>query len=180
MHHGDGTSVHVDDDVFWPRHVRIITFDETELDLSLELPRELLVFDGALEQLHTRSCRSASIACTTRRTARWGGKFGPLCLSHLNLSCAQCHDERWGEKLAGIVLPQGDPTGYPLYGLEWQALGSLQRRLRNCMIGMRADPYPYGSPEYIALEAFLSWRARGMAMESPAVRPQGKLARTFD
>ena len=52
VHHGDGTSVHVDDDVFWPRHVRIITFDETELDLSFEVPCELLVLDGAFEQLH--------------------------------------------------------------------------------------------------------------------------------
>jgi L-cysteine S-thiosulfotransferase len=89
----------------------------------------------------------------------------------LNLSCAQCHTDNWGQKLAGITLPQGHPTGYPLYRLEWQTLGSLQRRLRNCMIGMRAESYAYGSPEFIALEAFLMWRARGMPMESPAVRP---------
>jgi L-cysteine S-thiosulfotransferase len=89
----------------------------------------------------------------------------------LNLACAQCHDDNWGQKLAGITLSQGHPTGYPLYRLEWQTLGSLQRRLRNCMIGMRAESYAYGSPEFIALETFLMWRARGMPMESPAVRP---------
>jgi L-cysteine S-thiosulfotransferase len=89
----------------------------------------------------------------------------------LDLACAQCHDDNWGRKLAGITLPQGHPTGYPLYRLEWQTLGSLQRRLRNCMIGMRAEPYGYGSPEFIALEAYLMWRARGMTLESPAVRP---------
>jgi sulfur-oxidizing protein SoxA len=89
----------------------------------------------------------------------------------LDLACAQCHDDNWGRKLAGITLPQGHPTGYPLYRLEWQTLGSLQRRLRNCMIGMRAESYAYGSPEFIALETFLMWRARGMATESPAVRP---------
>ena len=89
----------------------------------------------------------------------------------LDLACAQCHDDNWGKKLAGITLPQGHPTGYPLYRLEWQTLGSLQRRLRNCMIGMRAEPYAYGSPEFIALETYLMWRARGMPMESPAVRP---------
>jgi sulfur-oxidizing protein SoxA len=50
-------------------------------------------------------------------------------------------------------------------------MGSLQRRLRNCMIGMRAEPYTYGAPEYVALEAYLMWRARGMPMETPAVRP---------
>jgi sulfur-oxidizing protein SoxA len=89
----------------------------------------------------------------------------------LDLACAHCHNDNWGKKLAGITLPQGHPTGYPLYRLEWQTLGSLQRRLRNCMIGMRTEPYAYGSPEFIALESYLMWRARGMAMESPAVRP---------
>lgn len=89
----------------------------------------------------------------------------------LNLSCAQCHDDNWGRKLAGIPLPQAHPTGYPIYRLEWQTLGSLQRRLRNCMIGMRAEPYAYGAPEHVALETYLMWRARGMPMESPGVRP---------
>jgi sulfur-oxidizing protein SoxA len=89
----------------------------------------------------------------------------------LNLSCAQCHDDNWGQKLAGAAIPQGHPTGYPLYRLEWQALGSLQRRLRNCLFGMRAISYPLGAPEYVDLELYLMWRARGMPVETPAVRP---------
>ena len=59
----------------------------------------------------------------------------------LNLSCAQCHDDNWGRRLAGALIPQGHPTGYPIYRLEWQGLGSLQRRLRNCLFGMRAETY---------------------------------------
>lgn len=89
----------------------------------------------------------------------------------LNLSCQNCHDDNWGQKLAGVPLVQGHPTGYPLYRLEWQSVGSLQRRLRNCLIGMRAEPYAYGADEYVDLELFLMWRARGMAVETPAVRP---------
>jgi len=89
----------------------------------------------------------------------------------LNVACTHCHDDNWGQKLAGIPVPQGHPTGYPLYRLEWQTLGSLQRRLRNCLIGIRAEIYPYGAPEYVALETFLMWRARGMPMETPGVRP---------
>jgi L-cysteine S-thiosulfotransferase len=72
----------------------------------------------------------------------------------LNLSCAQGH-----------------PTGYPIYRLEWQTLGSLQRRLRNCLFGMRAVSYPYGASELVDLELYLMWRARGMPLETPAVRP---------
>ena len=89
----------------------------------------------------------------------------------LNLSCAQCHDDNWGKHLAGNTVPQAHPTGYPIYRLEWQSLGSLQRRLRNCMIGLRAEPYAYGAPEYVDMEVYLMWRARGMTMETPAVRP---------
>ena len=83
----------------------------------------------------------------------------------------QCHDDNWGKQLAGAPIPQGHPTGYPLYRLEWQSLGSLQRRLRNCIIGMRAEPYAYGAPELVELELYLMWRARGMPIETPAVRP---------
>ena len=89
----------------------------------------------------------------------------------LNLACSQCHDDNWGKSLAGNTVPQGHPTGYPIYRLEWQSLGSLQRRLRNCMIGLRAETYAYGAPEYVDMELYLMWRARGMKLETPAVRP---------
>ncbi|HEX3412066.1 MAG TPA: sulfur oxidation c-type cytochrome SoxA [Stellaceae bacterium] len=89
----------------------------------------------------------------------------------LNLSCSQCHDDNWGKRLAGSVIPQGHPTGYPIYRLEWQSLGSLQRRLRGCMSGVRATPFDYGAPQSVALEFYLMERARGMAIDAPAVRP---------
>ena len=89
----------------------------------------------------------------------------------LNLACAQCHDDNWSQRLAGSAITQAHPTGYPLYRLEWQSLGSLQRRLRNCLFGMRAESYAYGAPEYIDLELYLMRRARGLPIETPAVRP---------
>lgn len=92
-------------------------------------------------------------------------------MGQVNLSCAQCHDEHAGKKLAGNTIPQAHPTGYPLYRLEWQGLGSFERRIRNCMIGTRSEPFAYGSQELVQLEYYLMWRARGMAVETPAVRP---------
>ena len=89
----------------------------------------------------------------------------------LNLACRQCHDDNWGRKLAGSVIPQAHPTGYPLYRLEWQTLGSLQRRFRNCLVGVRSEPYEYGDPALVDLELYLMWRARGLPMDAPAVRP---------
>jgi sulfur-oxidizing protein SoxA len=89
----------------------------------------------------------------------------------LNLACRQCHDDNWGKQLAGSAIPQAHPTGYPIYRLEWQNLGSLSRRFRNCLTGMRAELYPSGAPELVELELYLMWRARGMKLETPAVRP---------
>jgi sulfur-oxidizing protein SoxA len=89
----------------------------------------------------------------------------------LNIACAQCHDDDWGKRLAGNLVPQAQPTGYPVYRLQWQEVGSLQRRLRDCMTAMRAEPYDYGSPELVDLEFYLMWRGRGLKMETPAVRP---------
>ena len=89
----------------------------------------------------------------------------------LNLACANCHDDNWDKHLAGSAITQGQPTGYPLYRLEWQTLGSLQRRLRGCMTGIRAQAFSYGAPELVELELYLMLRAAGMPMETPAVRP---------
>jgi sulfur-oxidizing protein SoxA len=92
-------------------------------------------------------------------------------MGQLNLACAFCHDDNPGAQLAAAVIPQGHPTGYPQYRLEWQEMGSLERRFDNCLFGIRAEPFDHGSEEYLALETFLMERAEGMEVDAPAVRP---------
>jgi sulfur-oxidizing protein SoxA len=92
-------------------------------------------------------------------------------MGQLDFSCAQCHEQQAGRRLAAAIIPQAHPTGYPIYRLEWQGLGGLQRRLRNCMTGVRAEPFDIGSDANTALELFLMRRAAGLLMETPAVRP---------
>ena len=87
----------------------------------------------------------------------------------LNLGCTNCHDDNSDKQLAGSPITQAHPTGYPIYRLEWQSLGSLQRRLRACITGIRAQAYDYGAPELVDLELYLMSRARGMQMEAPAI-----------
>jgi sulfur-oxidizing protein SoxA len=88
----------------------------------------------------------------------------------LNLACNQCHDDNFGKMLRGDRLSQGQPTAFPAYRLEWQALGSLHRRIRDCDAGVRAEPYALGSETYVALELYLAWRAGDLPIESPGVR----------
>lgn len=106
-----------------------------------------------------------------KKDLQQGRQFFNERMGQLNLSCAQCHQDRAGLKLGGSLIPQGHPTAYPIYRIEWQTMGSLQRRLRNCMSGVRAKQFEYGSKEMAQLELFLMWRARGMPLETPGVRP---------
>jgi L-cysteine S-thiosulfotransferase len=92
-------------------------------------------------------------------------------LGQLGLSCSQCHDAAAGRRLAGSTIPQAHPTGYPIYRLEWQGIGGLTRRLRTCMVGVRAEPFAPDAMEWVALEVFLMRRAAGMPLETPGVRP---------
>lgn len=103
--------------------------------------------------------------------AQAGARLYTQRMGQLDLSCAECHDALAGRRLGGSTIPQGHPTGYPIYRLEWQGLGSLQRRLRNCLSGVRAEVLPFGHADLVALELHLMRRAAGMVIDSPAVRP---------
>ena len=91
-------------------------------------------------------------------------------MGQMNLSCAQCHDRSWGRTLYNERISQGQPTGWPGYRLEWQTFGSLQRRLRACYSGLRAEMPEYGARELVELELYLAWRAYGLPIEAPGGR----------
>jgi L-cysteine S-thiosulfotransferase len=146
----------------------------TERQGAEPLPRESRQLLGLASYVGLQSRGTAIQPATDPRLAPFreeGRKLFTARLGQLNLSCAQCHDERWGQRLAGNVIPQGHGNGYPLYRLEWQGVGSLQRRLRGCFTGIRAEPFAYGDPALVNLELYLRDRAAGLMMETPAVRP---------
>ena len=88
----------------------------------------------------------------------------------MDLSCADCHEHNWGRKLLAETISQGHPNAYPAYRLEWQSLGSLARRIRACLFGIRAQMLASDDPQLTALELFLAWRADGLPVEAPGVR----------
>ncbi len=59
---------------------------------------------------------------------------------------------------------------YTAYRLEWQTLGSLQRRIRACLFGVRAEMPSPGASELTDVELYLAWRAQGLPLETPGVR----------
>jgi sulfur-oxidizing protein SoxA len=91
-------------------------------------------------------------------------------IGQMNLACAHCHDRSWGRQLAGETISQGHGTAYPAYRLEWQSVGSLQRRIRACYYGLRAEMPPYGAQDLLDLELYLAVRGGGLPIETPGVR----------
>ena len=49
-------------------------------------------------------------------------------------------------------------------------MGSLERRLRSCFVGVRAEPPVWGALESRQLALYLMWRGEGLPLEVPAVR----------
>lgn len=88
----------------------------------------------------------------------------------LDLACSNCHEDLAGQRLRGDVISQGMINGFPIYRLTWQTLGSRERMFRWCNESVRAEPHAWGADEYLALELYLAWRARGLPIETPAVR----------
>jgi L-cysteine S-thiosulfotransferase len=113
---------------------------------------------------------AASIDGPARATFLRGRDFYLTRHGQMNLSCAQCHDQNWGKRLYAETISQGHGNAFPAYKLEWQSLGSLQRRIRACMFGIRAEMPAYGAPELTDVELFLAWRGQGLAVEAPGVR----------
>ena len=91
-------------------------------------------------------------------------------IGQMNLACVHCHDRNWGRRLMAETISQGHGTAYPAYRLEWQAVGSLQRRIRACYFGVRAEMPRFGAPELLELELYLAWRAGALPVETPGVR----------
>jgi len=132
--------------------------------------RELLALTTYVaHQAKGQSIKAATTAPDLASSKR-GAAYYQQRKGQLNLACRHCHQLNAGKMLRGDRLSQGLPTGYPAYKLEWQTLGSLQRRLRDCDAGVRAERWDYGAQIYVDVERYLKDRAVGLVIETPAVR----------
>lgn len=131
---------------------------------------DLLALSGYVASLSRGTPISVSIEGQAAPYYEMGRAYFFQRKGQLNLACSQCHNEHWGRQLRGDTISQGHGNAFPAYRLEWQTFGSLQRRLRDCDAGIRAEPLEYGSELYNAVELYLASRAEGLPMESPGVR----------
>lgn len=91
-------------------------------------------------------------------------------VGQLDMSCAHCHEDNYGNYIRADMLSQGHINGFPTYRVKWNGMGSTHRRFRGCNGNIRATKLPYGHEDYVALELYLAWRGNGLTVETPAVR----------
>ncbi|WP_306258020.1 sulfur oxidation c-type cytochrome SoxA [Pararhizobium sp. IMCC21322] len=88
----------------------------------------------------------------------------------LELSCANCHEENYDNYIRADHLSQGQINGFPVYRLKQANLITSHNRFKGCIRDTRAETFSEGSPEFVALELYVSSRGNGLSVEAPSVR----------
>ncbi|MBO9431336.1 sulfur oxidation c-type cytochrome SoxA [Sulfitobacter sp. R18_1] len=88
----------------------------------------------------------------------------------LELSCANCHEDNYGNMIRADHLSQGQINGFPVYRLKNTKLNSAHARFKGCVRDTRAETFSPGSPEFVALELYVASRGNGLSVEAPSVR----------
>ncbi len=88
----------------------------------------------------------------------------------LDLSCANCHEDNYGNMIRADHLSQGQINGFPTYRLKNAKLNGVHSRFKGCVRDTRAHTFKPGSDEFIALEMYVASRGNGLSVEGPSVR----------
>ncbi len=88
----------------------------------------------------------------------------------LELSCANCHEDSYGQMIRADHLSQGQINGFPTYRLKNTKLNTVHARFKGCVRDTRAHTFAPGSPEFVALELYVASRGNGLSVEGPSVR----------
>ncbi len=135
---------------------------------------DVLALSAALHQ--AAQGEPIAVAASAGQDAPWqerlqnGQRLYQSRMGRINLACMHCHDQKVGAQMRADTISQGHPTGFPIYRITWQTLGSTERRLRACYSGVQAPLPPPGSPELRDLELFMKVRANGMSLDGPSIR----------
>lgn len=131
---------------------------------------DLLAFTALIGLQSRQMPMSVDVTDETKDWLARGQEIFETKRGQLNLSCEDCHQNHWGEKLRGDTISQGQINAFPIFRLTWGEAGSRHRMFTWCMESIRSEPYAPGSDEYLALEFFLAVRGNGLPMEAPGVR----------
>lgn len=88
----------------------------------------------------------------------------------LELSCANCHEQHFGDHIRADHLSQGQINGFPVFRTNGAGTVSMHERFFGCVRDTRAEPFAQGSDEFRALELYVASRGEGLPIEGASVR----------
>lgn len=88
----------------------------------------------------------------------------------LEMSCANCHEDNYGNMIRADHLSQGQVNGFPVYRLKDSNVVSIHQRFVGCVRDTRAETFKAGSEEFRALELYVASRGEGLPIEGVSVR----------
>lgn len=91
---------------------------------------------------------------------------------YLKLSCAECHVQGAGQRVRNEYMSPllGHTTHFPVYRLEWEELGTLEKRFEGCIKDQGQNPPKATSKEMKELIYFSAYMSNGMPVDGPDVR----------
>jgi sulfur-oxidizing protein SoxA len=137
---------------------------------------EVLSLSTALHQAAKNEAIAVVAPTSTLASQQWqkrlksGETLYQTRMGRMNLACMHCHDQKVGAQMRADTISQGHPTGFPIYRMSWQTMGTIDRRLRACYSGVQAAIPPAGSTDLRDLELYLKVRADGMPLDGPSIR----------
>ncbi len=164
---------------FWPASNKVINLEQRInacRDEKMSAPRweyestDLIAMTSFVRNQSRGLAVNVVVDGPARPAFNLGKKEHETRIGQLNMSCADCHNVRYGQKLRAETISQGHSNGFPSYRLRDKTMNSLHDRFRRCNAMARAEPHESGSDEYVALELYLAWRGAGLPVETPAVR----------
>jgi sulfur-oxidizing protein SoxA len=116
--------------------------------------------------------RPVNVAIDGPAAATWeqGKELYYTRTGQLELSCANCHEDNYGNMIRADHLSQGQINGFPAYRLKNTKLNTVHDRFKGCVRDTRAETFKPGGPEFIALELYVASRGNGLSVEGPSVR----------
>ncbi|WP_460273207.1 sulfur oxidation c-type cytochrome SoxA [Celeribacter sp. ULVN23_4] len=130
----------------------------------------MLNFEAALSSVARGMPVNVAIDGPAQATWEQGKDMYYTRFGQLDLSCANCHEQNYGNMIRADHLSQGQINGFPAYRLKNAKLNGAHSRFKGCIRDTRAETFSTGSPEFVALELYVASRGNGLSVEGPSVR----------
>ena len=161
---------------------RLVNLEDQIIACAAKTPRPLYGLENtevlALSALlhSTSQGLPFQVSPPAHHAAQWqaelnaGAQLFTTRMGRMNLACTHCHDLNIGKQMRADVISPGHPTGFPIFKMSWQSMGSIDRRLRACYSGVQAAVPAPGSVDLRRLELFLKSRSQGLPLDGPSLR----------